>query len=537
MSWRDRAQPASLSGGSWRERAESLDLGDEPGKIESAARGLAQGASMGFADEITGGLESLFTDKPYEQARDESRANYARAKDANPSTYTTGEIGGGVASALLPGANIARGASLGKAVLQSALLGGVTGLGYSEADDLGGLAKDTAANAALGGLVGGAAQKFMPMASRALEKVGESAGDMAEKVAARALGAERGTIKSLGMDRVKGAGRYALDNELLGLGASTEDMVAKNAAIKSRGGEMMGKAYQAIDDAGASTFNPREVAEKVDDQLGDIWRSPLNRGEVNQFDNTIEAILARGPGDIPISEAQLLKEELGSAANWKNKLQVSPKEQMARDAYRIVSEQIDEAVKLGQGAVDQAGLSTLLDEGKALYSKGSTAEQLLENKLAREEGNKFIGLTDAITGAGSLGYGGATGDWETAAGIMGAKKLGEKYGAKAAARGLDQVSKALMKSPQMADLANRSPQVFNAIAQKMENVVASPVKAAENEPKPYDKTAIMNKVRGTKFEQTLQSAAQRGDQAFNAAYFVLQNNPEYRASVQADDHL
>ena len=39
------------------------------GKLESGLRGLAQGVSMGFADEITGALESAFTDKTYKQSR------------------------------------------------------------------------------------------------------------------------------------------------------------------------------------------------------------------------------------------------------------------------------------------------------------------------------------------------------------------------------------------------------------------------------------------------------------------------------------
>jgi len=43
---------------------------------ESALRGAAQGLSLGFADEITGGVESLLSDKTYDQARNESRENY-----------------------------------------------------------------------------------------------------------------------------------------------------------------------------------------------------------------------------------------------------------------------------------------------------------------------------------------------------------------------------------------------------------------------------------------------------------------------------
>lgn len=121
---------------------------------ESAIRGAVQGASLGFADEATAGVESLFTDKTYAQARDESRAAYEAAKNANPNTYLTGELGGGVATAFIPGLNLAKGASLAKMAAQGAGIGAAAGLGSSVADltegDIGGAIADTAIGAGLG---------------------------------------------------------------------------------------------------------------------------------------------------------------------------------------------------------------------------------------------------------------------------------------------------------------------------------------------------------------------------------------------------
>ncbi|MFN9914626.1 MAG: hypothetical protein ACK53L_18710, partial [Pirellulaceae bacterium] len=45
-------------------------------KTESFLRGAAQGASFGFADELTAKTESLLSDKEYEQALAESREAY-----------------------------------------------------------------------------------------------------------------------------------------------------------------------------------------------------------------------------------------------------------------------------------------------------------------------------------------------------------------------------------------------------------------------------------------------------------------------------
>ena len=477
---------------------------------ETAIMQGLQGASGGFLDELSGageaagrvvGIEGLggsFSDvglakggptlkmdvlkQAYENSRNRKREMLAKQSRDNPATATIAGLGGAIVSPLnkaVKGLSLARG---------GAVLGGVNAMGASEAEDLGGLGMDTLVGAGLGGAVGKAVDKASPLIERGVKRVSDGAGDLAERLSARALGAERGTIKSLGMDKVKAAGRQALDENVLSPFGSTDDIVARNASVKDRGGKMMGEAYNAIDDAGASTFNPREVAEIVDDKLAPTWRTPLNKGETNQFENTLETILERGPGDIPLREAQLLKQELQSAANWKNTLNPTAKEQMARDAYRVVSEQIDEAVNLGQNAVNKAGLAETLSRGKDLFAKGSTTDKLLQNKVAREQGNKLFGLTDTITGGAALGYGYGNDDWAGAAGIFGAKKYLGKYGAQQGALVLDKVSKTLMQTPRFAQMATNNPKAFNAMAMSMaKRLEGSMPKAAQFDPqKPQD---------------------------------------------------
>lgn len=463
---------------------------EAPEKHNRAEAGLMhgiQGAAGGFLDELSGlgeaagrvagvkGIGGSFKDvgvspdgptldwdilkEAYAIARDKKRALLAEQSAEHPGTTGAASIAGAVVS---PINKVAKGVSLAKG---GAAIGGINALGSSDAETAPGMLADAATGAALGGAIGKGVDKASPYISKAAAKVSGAAREGAKRFAARALGAERGTIKSIGFEKVKDAGAQALDEGVLSAFANTDDLASRNAAVKARGGKMMGKAYDAIDEAGASTFNPREVAEKVDDQLAPTWRTPLNKGEVNQFENTIDTILERGPGDIPLKEAQLLKEELGAAANWKNKLQVTAKEQMARDAYRVVSESIDDAVKVGSKAIDKAGLTDTLKKGKDLFSKSSTTEKLLENKLAREQGNKFgFGLTDTIYGAGALGYGGTTGDWESAVGVMAGKKYLEKYGAQQGALVLNKLSKALVKTPKIAKLAENNPKVFQAVA-------------------------------------------------------------------------
>lgn len=305
----------------------------------------------------------------------------------------------------------------------------------------------------------------------------------------------------------------------------------------------MDDVYSQIDDAGASTFNPLEVAGKVDDQIGGFYRSPINKGETNQLENTLESILMRGEGNIPIKEAQALKQELGKVANWKNNLTVTDKERMARDAYKIVSGQIDEAVEAGAKQIGSDGLLETLKKGKSLFGSSKGAEKLLENKLAREQGNKLIGLTDW----GVLGSGGAaavvTGGASVVPtlGLLAAKKGAEKYGAQSAALGLDAISKSLLKSPQMLNLYQKNPAAFQGIVQSLEKRMSPQMlpRAAEkkddgamNFNEQHKPEALIQKLQGTKYAQALQNAADKGEQSFAAAHYVLsQQDPDYRKAI------
>lgn len=129
---------------------------------ESAARGAAQGLTFGFADEISGAVESAFTDKTYEQARDESRAAFNRAQQANPMTYGGAELLSGLAvpgaGALGVGAKLASkvpGASrLATNMVGAGASSGVYGLGASDAETPEGLLTDTGVAAGAGAVLG-----------------------------------------------------------------------------------------------------------------------------------------------------------------------------------------------------------------------------------------------------------------------------------------------------------------------------------------------------------------------------------------------
>jgi hypothetical protein len=133
-------------------------------QVESALRGGAQGLSFGFADEATAKLESLRTGKPYEQALQETRQAYKQAQEANPITYTGSEIAGGVLPALIPSGvtQATTGASLARLGAIGAGTGALSGLGFSEGENIGEIAKDVG----IGGVLGGA----LPVVGRGIAK-------------------------------------------------------------------------------------------------------------------------------------------------------------------------------------------------------------------------------------------------------------------------------------------------------------------------------------------------------------------------------
>ncbi len=160
------------------------------GQGESALRGAAQGASLGFADELAGGGEALLDKlrgahealgELYLKHRDESRRAYKAAEEANPGTYMAGQIGGGLATAAIPGLGagglVAQGLKMGA-------LGAVAGAGASEAQDARELVKD----AAVSGLVGGATGVAVGGIARGMGKIAQHMQPTADRLTAMGAG-------------------------------------------------------------------------------------------------------------------------------------------------------------------------------------------------------------------------------------------------------------------------------------------------------------------------------------------------------------
>lgn len=148
--------PAELEGASPLEAAPAKPV---PGKLESLLRGGRAGVTMGFGDELAGALDYVLSagkEGSYTKGRDEARANDKAAKEANPGTFLAGELGGSLATSVIPGAGIVKGAGLGANIVRGAGAGILSGIGSSEGQSVQEIAKDAALSGLAGGAVGGA---------------------------------------------------------------------------------------------------------------------------------------------------------------------------------------------------------------------------------------------------------------------------------------------------------------------------------------------------------------------------------------------
>lgn len=105
--------------------------------VGAGAAGAVQGITLGNADEILGGLQSVTSDVPYEQARDRLRDYYEGVKKQNPSPTMLGEFIGSMGIPAGPLVRSVKGASalpkVAAEIGESVALSGTAGLGYSEA--------------------------------------------------------------------------------------------------------------------------------------------------------------------------------------------------------------------------------------------------------------------------------------------------------------------------------------------------------------------------------------------------------------------
>lgn len=294
-----------------------LGLDDEgPSELESAARGGAQGLTFGFADEIAGGAQALLEKLRgahealgdlYVKHRDESRKNFDKAREANPSAYTAGNIAG----AILPNAALAIGTG-GVSIPEQLALGATSGA-LTAAGDAKEMDAQAAQDIALGGVTGGA-----------LGVVGGGLG----KLGAKAIGKVGQGVEKLAAPRL----------------AAAEEALATRGATEAAEGvaSARGTAGKAVADANATLRTLREA-------LADPGVSPERKQAVQAF--------LESPAGAELREAvvgnalEAAPDKVGAAQNAKALYQAAM-EQEPEEAKRL-AERYASGKYIGQQAMDR----------------------------------------------------------------------------------------------------------------------------------------------------------------------------------------
>lgn len=230
--------------------------------MESTGRGVTQGLSFGFADELEALAKSVAEKRPYADVLKESRARYSQSQKENPLTYKTSEFAGGVLPFFVPGAGqAATGTRLSQSVIRGAGLGGLSGLGFSEGETTGEKLKDVGLGMALGG--------GLPLGFAGAKKAAQSlkpiADDLIKTTTTGFTGKTRQFLEELdknpeAVKRIESKFAGDIQTEILPeINAKINDFMTKNP-YKQRAIAGSQKAIESIPD---NITISRETGEKV----------------------------------------------------------------------------------------------------------------------------------------------------------------------------------------------------------------------------------------------------------------------------------
>lgn len=498
---------------------------------ESAVRGAAQGATFGFSDEVVGIgggiLESLkggnFAEG-YRLHRDESRvANEAAYKD-NPKTYIGGGLAGSVATSLIPGVGIAKGATLLGGMGKAAALGAVAGAGSSRADLTkpdGSTASELGKDVTLGAVIGGGSQGLFSVLGRAAgrmtpTKLRETANIKALK-AAGALGSD---LKHLGPEKVQAAGA-AIHAAGLKAFDNLDEISAKIAAGKDTAGGEIGKILGSVDDLADEARNvinglnePPQMKAHLHKYVNDNFKFSMERVgdrikkeliDPNANNPLLDAERAKlaaiaerfsGLGNVSMKDANIIKGTQGRVTNFNSETLPNA---FKKEVYSIIRSEIDDVVaKLGNleqgvgsmkgavGPLDVAARNKAVSEAysaaKRTYGALKDAEKINTARRGSFAGNREISLGDMVVGAGGI----ASGNPAQAVALTAASKMVRQYGDSVMAVG----------AKRLAEILERSPQALG------------------------------------KFYEPLTRAMQQGAPTLGATHVLLMKDPDYRAILE-----
>jgi len=495
-------------------------------KLESLGRGAAQGASLGFGDEGSGILEygigklmdkikgtDVYDDASYSKLRDEHRKDNTSSREANPWVYGSGSLVGGLPSAIATG-----GATKAPAMIAAGTgMGGVTGLGMSEADTASGMAKDAGIGAgfgAAGASIAKLVSKFGPeLVAKVAPGLAKKLGIGAEKMAVNATGAtalEKADMKT-------GTGRYLLDEGQVGWLSSPRNIYNNSKTSMKSAGEGIESVLTSLDETG-STVDANAILSKIDDQIKDLSKNPSQASVVRQLEGYKDDILnawiaTAGKGFAP-SEAEAIKKGYQQLA--KNAYGELGRKESTKAAGYIFRESVEDLAE----KVNPKAAEAFLKE-KNTYGMLAPVAKAAKRRADVLDQSPLGGPGDLMMAAGGVL---ATGNPLGALAPLARRSLVPRLPS-FLAKSLDASSRGASKLP---GIVNQAAPMLNA---PIQSGVRSQSQSVIENKKKQDQNIPIEKMG--KFSSSLMKAKQRGPQALAVANYVLSNsNPEYREMLR-----
>jgi len=504
---------------------------ETPSKTESFVRGAAQGASMGFADEITAAAESLLTPKSYEQARGESREAYKEAKEANPKTSFAGEMGGAAATALIPG--------LGEITIpKMAAQGALYGLGASEADLTKGTAeeaqqatKDVLTGGAVGAVGGVVGKGLEAGITKALPKLAKwaTASIIPEKEAMEAVTARltnpeaiKNALTTPGvMDKLVNTTNQALTKaEKL-----SEEAISKLSPVKATNTAELVDAFKEVQDKFMTEGIPS----------GEGQEAAL--AALNKWKGVIRQHLKVNEGDLPDTVLAKLIRVMRKETNY-NPLTATAADDQANIALKALNKRFDKILKdnnpdYAEAMIPVDELMQGIDKVENLFSliKGKGGEvaagKMTESRVASALGPNKTYTKEALEHLKNLTGEDLLGEMEKSQ-LRNVFESGKKggFGLQAWGTGLGATAGRLLPIPGGA-LAGGAVGGLAANALEGGRIAAALVDKWLAVRNSATSGAIM------KYGPLLADAAKRGGNALASTHFVLStSDPEYQKLTQ-----
>lgn len=528
FDWEKDSAPADAPQAFDWERESAPDETPALSEKTARARGMRQGLTQGFGDELSGviqtiggtaleglspvasatrgaallqavapeslggggmplgqameGLEARPLSKgleTYRQYRDAERNEDKAAAEAHPGTYAGSEFAGNLlGSFALPGGGL--GAAVGG--------GAAAGLGHSEADltrssvgNLAQAAEDTGRGGALGAAGYGAGKALTYGAGKLAGGVSTLAGLQG----GRATGLTLKEVRQMGgVKPVAKFGNALIEEGVIHPFSNVEEVAERAEPLRQKAGDAIRQTLQGLDQAAVMTpgvggqaaalpINGHAIADRIEQEvIAPLAKYSPNRGIVAALQRETDALRSAHGEPLTFEAAEGLKRSLDPLAHWERGMDPGLKPQT--EAFRRIQDVVRTEVERQAQAVDPA-LAQSFGDMKDAYGLFAPAARIAADKAGRLQANRAFSPSSQGLGAAEAAGSLANGDGGVSAGLKGAavavvNKLLLERGNSAMAVGLNRLAK-LMENP--ARLGRFAQPLLNAAARGGNSLLAT----------------------------------------------------------------